>query len=48
MTTAGIIRITMNSTMDHQCNKTKVPVFTHQARKDNMIIKNTNTENKPR
>lgn len=34
MTIAEIIRITMNSTMDHLCNKVKVPVTIHRAGKD--------------
>lgn len=48
MTTVEIIRTTMNSTTDHQCNKTKVPVITHRAGKDNMTTKNINTINKVR
>lgn len=45
MTTAEIIRITMNSTTDLLCNKS--PADTKSAgRKDNMITKNINTGSK--
>lgn len=34
MTTAEIIRITMNSTTDHQCNQNKSPGEQSPGRKD--------------
>lgn len=45
MTTAEIIRTTTNSTTDHLCNYNKSPGEQSPDRKDNMIIKNTNTGN---
>lgn len=48
MTTVEIIRITMNSTTDHLCDQSKSPGDFSPGRKDNMIIKNTNTINNSR